>query len=277
MSSKQEERITDTPDHANRFPGDERDPHSTSDGPAFENFANPPIVEAILFIETLPNDKFYPSAVPSFYAAVSGRYRSPRRFREVRGETVIIEGDARVEGLNGDATHLLESSDGRQSVQIKRAGFGFNRFAPYLGWEQFRNEAMDLWNTYRNLFPPDQITSIALRYLNRMRLPFPFSDFKEYLRTYPELAREIDTGLAGFLMSLTLPIADGAVTGTLTQTVEREGWDDSAIPLVFDVEVVREQDIPGDEGIWDVLEELREFKNRLFFESITEKTKELFR
>ena len=47
---------------------------------------------------------------------------------------------------------------------------------------------------------------MALRYINRINIPLPFTDFKQYLRTTPEIARELPQGLSTFLMRLVIPM-----------------------------------------------------------------------
>jgi uncharacterized protein (TIGR04255 family) len=45
----------------------------------------------------------------------------------------------------------------------------------------------------------------------------------------------------------------------------------------LDIDVFREVSLePDSEKIWEILEELRNIKNNIFFKSITQKTKELF-
>jgi uncharacterized protein (TIGR04255 family) len=48
--------------------------------------------------------------------------------------------------------------------------------------------------------------------------------------------------------------------------------------LIFDVSVVHEANYSSEDPIiWDIFEKLREFKNEVFFNSITDKTREFFR
>jgi uncharacterized protein (TIGR04255 family) len=45
----------------------------------------------------------------------------------------------------------------------------------------------------------------------------------------------------------------------------------------LDIDVFKQRDVIGEEDAWQTLEALRDFKNKIFFESITEKAKELFK
>jgi uncharacterized protein (TIGR04255 family) len=50
------------------------------------------------------------------------------------------------------------------------------------------------------------------------------------------------------------------------------------LPLVFDIDVFRLISLdPNSEEIWNIMGILRNFKNDIFFKSLTEKAKELFK
>ena len=49
-------------------------------------------------------------------------------------------------------------------------------------------------------------------------------------------------------------------------------------PVILDIDVFREDPFdPNDIAVWNVLEDLRGVKNRIFFESVTEKLLEGYR
>ena len=73
-----------------------------------------------------------------------------------------------------------------------------------------------------------------------------------------------------------MPFDRPQATATITQTLglNRE----THIPYIFDVDVFRSTPDGVDaESLWEQLDELREVKNRVFFESLTDEAKELFR
>jgi len=52
--------------------------------------------------------------------------------------------------------------------------------------------------------------------------------------------------------------------------------DPKLIPIILDIDVFKQKEMISEQEAWAALEKLRHFKNRIFFASITEKTKELF-
>src|SRR5207253_4384748 len=105
----------------------------------------------------------------------------------------------------GVRTHIgytFTSSDGLQAFQSRLDGFTFSRLAPYNGWESFCSEARRLWNIYREVTQPQAVTRAAVRYINRLDLPLPIRDLKDYLRTVPEVSPDLPQGLSGYFMQL---------------------------------------------------------------------------
>lgn len=100
------------------------------------------------------------------------------------------------------------SGDGKQILQARLDGFTFSRLAPYGKWEAFRDEARRLWELYRAVTNPTRVDCVAVRYINRLDLPLPLSDFKDYLRTVPEVSPDLPQGLSDYFMQLQLPQED---------------------------------------------------------------------
>ena len=124
---------------------------------------------------------------------------------------------------------------------------------------------------------PVQITRVALRYINRIEIPLPFRDFKDYILTTPEIAPGLPQGLARFFMQLAIPIAEIPAVAIITETMEPV-TETKRLPFILDIDVFREAafDVEGKEA-WEMLEKLHDIKNDVFFNSITPKAKELFR
>jgi uncharacterized protein (TIGR04255 family) len=166
----------------------------------------------------------------------------------------------------------------KQVVQARLDGFAFSKLAPYESWEPFCQEARALWKRYCEVARPLDVTRIAVRYINRLDLPLPFGDFREYLRTSPEVSPDLPQGLSAFLLQLQIPqedIPDGML-------ILNEGLMESSGPevasILLDIDLFRAVVLPttGD-AIWDALEVLHRRKNAVFEACITNRTRELIR
>jgi uncharacterized protein (TIGR04255 family) len=167
------------------------------------------------------------------------------------------------------------SKDEKQIAQLRRDGFTFSRLAPYDDWENLRDEARRLWSIYRSIAKPTEISRVALRYINQINIPLPMRDFRDYLRTYPEVSTDLPQELAGFFMQTQIPQKDIGAILILTQTMVPPP-DDKTSSVVLDVDVfIQDMALLTDEDIWGRLELLRNRKNEAFEACITNQTRRM--
>lgn len=177
----------------------------------------------------------------------------------------------------GPDGYLFTSVDGRQVVQARLDGFTFSRLKPYDKWEALRDEARELWQHYVQIASPETVTRVALRYINRIEIPLPMRDFKDYILTTPEIAPALPQGLDSFFMRLVIPDSKTQAVGIVTETVEPVDESGKRLPLIFDIDVFRTAAFNvQDNAMWETFENLHDLKNEIFFKSITSKAKELF-
>lgn len=158
--------------------------------------------------------------------------------------------------------------------QARLDGFTYSRLAPYDCWEELSGEARRLWSRYRDLVRPEQITRIAVRYINRLDLPAP-ADLKVYLRTSPEISSDLPQFLGNWLMHLEIP--DGK-----RQLIINESVAPSVVPgtvaIILDIDIFQVLEVPQDEeSLWNTLQDFRVRKNEVFERSITEAVRERIR
>lgn len=243
-------------------------------------YNHPPITEAILDIKTTLPPEIFLSHLQEFQEFVKSDYPVKKERRSFEGGVQFKSGSApefkaspeKVDGF------LFHADDGKSIVQVRLDGFTFNKLRPYSNWEKFNTEAKRLWTQYVKIAKPSSVSRIALRYINRIELPMPFSDFKEYILTAPEVATGIPQGLAGFFVRLAIPNEDIGATAIVIETIEAIKTDTNKLPLIFDLDVFKSVSMaPDTDKIWVILNQLREYKNQIFDKSLTEKTKELFK
>lgn len=241
-------------------------------------FPNAPITEALLDIRVeLPKDVTL-SKIEAFHNSVKDSFpEKQERISFTAGFKLSQEGPQALSTSGGPDGYLFRSPTEKKIVQARLDGFTFNKLKPYENWEVFRSEARELWNQYFQITNPVKITRIALRYINRIEIPLPIKDFKEYILTTPEIAPKLPQGLAYFFMRFDIPNPDIGATAIITQTMENP-TENQRLPLIFDIDVFQDTTHIGNKvEIWDEFEKLHIFKNDIFFNSITEKTKELFK
>jgi uncharacterized protein (TIGR04255 family) len=243
----------------------------------WQRFANAPIAEALLDVRAKLRPGIELPQLAAFQDSLKERYPTRRERFSWEGGFVVKGGTPEVlHPSGGPDGFIFTSSDGRQLVQARLDGFTFNKLRPYDRWGPFRDEAREHWDRYRKIAEPEIISRVALRYINRIEIPLPLKDFREYILTTPEIAPGLPQGLSGFFMRLLISDERSGCSAIVTETMEPLQKD--VLPLILDIDVFREAafDANGTE-MWDTLERLRDFKNEIFFKSITDKAKELFK
>lgn len=243
-------------------------------------FPNAPITEALLDIRVKLPGQTNLAKLAVFHDAIKQRYPTKqervswRGHIEIKASPVAQVSQSAVGGPDG---YLFTSADGRQVVQARLDGFTLSRLKPYDKWETLRDEARDLWHHYVLVASPEAVTRVALRYINRIEIPLPMRDFKDYILTTPEIAPDLPQGLESFFMRLVIPDSKTQAVAIVTETVEPVDESNNRLPLIFDIDVFRMAAFNvRDKAIWETLEQLHDLKNDIFFKSITPNAKELF-
>jgi uncharacterized protein (TIGR04255 family) len=172
--------------------------------------------------------------------------------------------------------HLARTSDGLQIYQCRTMGFALSRLAPYPHWDEFRREARRLWEKYRVIAQPTEVTRVAVRYINRIDIPLPVSNFGDYLRTVPLLSTDLPGGVSTYFMQLNVPLEQVGADCIINEAIITAPKPD-VVSVVLDIDVYRLKDLPtDDDGLWTLFEQLRAAKNTVFEACITDQTRRLF-
>jgi uncharacterized protein (TIGR04255 family) len=243
-------------------------------------FPNSPITEAILDIRCNLPTGIDLARLAEMHERVQERFPT-------RQERTFWEGGFQVDpaGLpevipptGGIVGYQFVVPDGKKIVQARLDGFTFNKLKPYENWDVFIGEARDLWAVYREVAQPINVTRIAVRYINRIEIPLPVKELKDWLLTGPEIAPGCPQDMAGFFLRVILPDPARLNVAVVTETVDTPPTDLRYLPVIFDLDVFRQAVFaPDDPAMWEAFTSLRETRNAIFFNSITDKTRELFR
>ena len=238
------------------------------------HYPNAPLTEAILDIRVKLPSEITPAKLKNVQLEEKEGYPRQEELFVVVGKMSVGTqvGASAKQNLNG---YRFVSQDKRQIFQTRIDGFTFNRLAPYETWESFRNEARRLWKVYRSIAKPQNITRLALRYINKLDFPLPLADFKDYLRTIPEISPQMSQGLSGYFMHLELPQQDLGATLYLNQTLIPHAGP-NIVSVILDFDLFSQENVPSaEQDIWKQLEVLRIRKNEVFEACITDKTRRL--
>ena len=245
----------------------------------FKVLRNAPITEAILDINVKLPDGLDLNIFDEFQENIKNSFKDRLTKRSFEAKFKLSPGKDEISPLThkGSAEgYLFRSPNENKIVQTSLNGFTFNKLRPYENWEIFHREARELWELYYQITRPIKVSKIALRYINRIEIPLPFDDFSEYILTSPQVAPGLPQGLSHYFMRIEIPNPEIGALAIIIQTMQKP-TDSQKLPLIFDIDVTKDNYTGEQSEIWNEFESLRNFKNGIFFNSITEKTKELFK
>lgn len=194
--------------------------------------------------------------------------------RGLQATFAVIEGKGRPPvvrdlGLQG---YFFKAADEKTVAQFRVDGFTFNRLHPYTSWEELFPLAIELWRLYSTIARPEVITRLAVRYINRIPLPPDQIKFETYLRSAPVVPPELPQYVSSFLTRVTIHDPALDIAAHIAQALET---DESGRhrAVIFDIDAFKQGEFAIDDpAIEETLKRLREFKNLIFFNSLTEET-----
>ena len=215
--------------------------------------------------------------IDSIYESIKEQYpeKQERRVAQVRleakAEEIVKSLSAKING------YRYVSSDKRQILQTRLDGFTFSRLHPYIKWEELRDEAYRLWQLYKDITSPESITRVAVRYINNLKIPMPIRDFSDYLTAPPIVPEGLPQGVGSFLSRVVIHESSVGANAIITQALVEQVVTDVA-PIILDIDVFKLQPKGIEEkDAWEIIEKLRHFKNKVFFSSITDNLKEIYK
>lgn len=248
-------------------------------------FPNSPISEAIFDIRVILPDETNLDNIAILYEDIKNSFPNKQIRRNVQTKLNFDVLKANIsdpiESSIRDDGFFFISDDNKKIVQARLDGFTFSKIKPYHTWKSFCEEAYQLWHLYINIAQPQKINRLALRYINRIEIPFEgLFELKDYLRTVPEIPEDLAVVLRGHFMQLVVSHKDYEPSvGIISQSFEQTSQQ-NILPIIFDIDVFQEVSLnprENDDEVKRIFEEnLRNFRTAIFFKSITKKTEDLF-
>jgi len=234
-----------------------------------------PIREALIDIQFEP-----PLAMETLHAfvdAVKAGFTDVTTVWEQALGFELMPGTA-VRAHNSPSSAVGFRLSGERRVLIARTtSFTYSRLPPYEDWEDLRKAAKELWDRFLEVGKPETVTRTAVRYINVLPLPMKNEEFSVFLTASPTVPAKLPQGLASFLQRVVMVDSEAKRHAIVTQALEESRPVDGRIQVILDIDAIRAKTMgSGEAGVWDSLDNLREFKNDIFFEHITEPTAELF-
>ena len=240
-----------------------------------------PIVEAVIDIDCdMPPDFCLALLEKPSCKCFQDRYPN-LRFQYIHETKVETKSDetSQLSRRHGIQSFQFLQTDGKQLVQVRAQGFSFNRLAPYSSLDDYLPEIERTWRLFIGIASPVRTRVVHLRYINRILLPMVASQINldDYLKFGPHMPDEEKMALSGFLNQYAAVESD---TGNkVTVFLTTQPLENDKLPIIFDVSVASKGFAEPEDwtSILAKIHSLRNLKNRIFQNTLTEQCINLFK
>jgi|ERR1035437_255582 uncharacterized protein (TIGR04255 family) len=240
----------------------------------YEVYSKAPIIMAILQFRYNKIEEFDSKLIRKVgeeikreYPTVNDSVRQTVRF-DPASETKVSLDHKEINGVQ------FVSTDKMKTLTVGTENFTLQIDGEYPGWKIIKEEIKKLWNLFNGHLTNLQLSGISMRYVNKINLPLSPGDISKYFTSYIYSSTG-DHPIIQFQFRYT-SVENNNLIMHVGHAVESAIEDKT--PYLFDIDVIRVGEITNEESvIWNIFEELRDKKNFIFNDTLTEQTKNLIR
>jgi uncharacterized protein (TIGR04255 family) len=241
------------------------------------NYAHDPIFEAVIELR-------YAGAgsQKAFEQATKRVQKTYPVAQDIRAKKLTAEG---VASDGPDEVYIgrhLSSTDGTDTVILHWDRVALSRKAPYFGWDEFVRRFREVLTAVAAISKGRALARIGVRYIDRLDVPLggeEVFDYREFVTVAPNPFPFDHGPISGISLSASTVVEGGNFGVVLNFAVGPSPVPES-VSLFLDTEIFNQVQatLPKAESeIWIQLSEMRDWKNRVFEASITDKARSLFR
>lgn len=239
---------------------------------AIRHLSRAPITEALLDVRVVPAKDLNPERLKDAKELLRARFPRAEERRVTEARFAIQQGHA-PKTLSSDLGFQgiwLRAADEKEVGQFRIDGFTFNRLKPYTSWDVLLPTALDLWDVYVKVARPQSVTRIAVRYINHLPLESAPVRLDDFVVTGPRVPEGIPDVINRFSSRVLLECPQKKIHANVTQALE-VGVQSTALTLLLDIDAFKAGHLSTERSVLEPLFiELRAYKNRIFFGSLTE-------
>ena len=241
----------------------------------WKKLKNAPIREAVIDLKfSKPPDA---ELLIKFNQAVKDRYPKQSE-RYVFGVTASFKAGKIPEQHTESSSTLdgftLSNEENKFVILNGKQGITISKLAPYNVWEDLRDEGISILKTLSELNHQIEIKRVALRYINEFDFTPELSESIEmYFKLVPLIPSGMPFDIVSFDIQMQLPKPEFSLNSIIKVKMSSKK-DSPSAHVVFDIDVFKIDDYGNNViRIFKDLEVIRNYKNEIFFSTITDKMK----
>jgi uncharacterized protein (TIGR04255 family) len=161
----------------------------------------------------------------------------------------------------------LENDSATYVAQFTRTGVVFSRVKSYESWENFKTEALRVWDIFVELAEPKTMHRLGVRFINRILLKQDQS-ISTYLNSESHRLSGLEISPKSFFYQDTYLVSGYQVNLVHTIQPNQTASDDRQL-LILDIDVSTTEFSGNPKDLSRQLAEMRWLKNKIFFSSVT--------
>lgn len=156
--------------------------------------------------------------------------------------------------------------------------FSLSEINKYSNWSHVKDSAKQYWDEFAKHFKVSNISQISVRYINRLQVPCAIEVASEYWKAAnPKMPTEYGT-INEYFNRIGFSFPNSDVKGLLIQMLDNKPASPGHINLLIDILTMIQSDFKPDSAeLWTKFEQLRNYKNLIFFDNLTDKAVELYK
>ena len=163
----------------------------------------------------------------------------------------------------------LEDAQTNYVAQFTHTGIAFSRVKSYESWENFKTEALRVWDVFVELAEPKEIRRLGVRFINRILLKQDES-ILTYLTTEPYRLSGLEISPKSFFYQDTYQVAGYPYQINLVRTIQPDQTGSGEQALIVDIDVFTNEVSSIRDNLNQQLAQMRWLKNKIFFSNITD-------
>lgn len=169
-------------------------------------------------------------------------------------------------------SYILCTTDQKVKLELGVDSFTYNEETPYLGWDDFISKIIHYLSILDDFYKGKVVSRVSVRFINK----FDFESFNDPTDYFKMIISSTDPDgflypIATYGFKFTLRIPKSSIHSIINHNVEQLG--SSQYLYILDIDVVNNINLMySKDVIVENTNRLREIKNGIFFDSVTDKT-----
>lgn len=247
--------------------------------------SNYPVLSKAPIAEAVIEFRFSPDSTLDFNALekIGGTMTDEFPHKENRAQKEMIWDISNKEPVYqikdlGHVMLILRSAEKNRVVQLRTDRYSFSLVGSYSTWKKFSDEALSAWRKFNIGDRINSLSRIGIRYVNNLNLPKDRNYMERYLSIPPKIPANVNGRIEGFLNRVIIKNSEIPASSTVALALDHNKISEESFPVILDIDVFYSHSIEHNfEEISTILEKLRNFKNDIFFNSLSKEGIELYK